>query len=172
MNDYDYDDVCEDDRPRYVSQVDALMTGDQVFTAAGRWETVTRLERTDPYACSTRVFTDVTGPDYAWSLPNRCELPTLRSWHVRRTPMVQVDTRHVVAFVAPTNDYAYSPDAPVLATAYWAGRGQGWDVVDAPGADPVRVATKAAAVSAVRRAARKHAKALRLRLNRPGDGVR
>jgi hypothetical protein len=169
------------ERVRYASRVDELLTGDQIFTPAYRWETVIRLDRGETYSASTRVFTDRTGEGYGWSLANWHELPTLRSWQIRGTATVRVDsTRHrVVAFVGTgESEYWYLGQRPamtVLAEATPAGRGQGWDVVNRPdGGDPVRVrvGSTAAALSAVKRAARVHAKALGLRLDRCEAGGR
>ena len=169
----DHDD---DERERYVCRVDTLNVGDQFFSPARRWETVTRIADAERYSTWTRVFTDVTGAGYAWKLADFREVPVLRAWQRRGTPMVRVDDsrRFVTAFVGTAEQrYGFTADAPVLAEARQLGRGQGWQVTDRPaGGDVVitQVAGKAAALSAVRRAAKAHAKALGLPLQPAGAG--
>ena len=167
----DLDD--DDERERYVGRVDTLNPGDQFFSPARRWETVTRLDGSDP--CRTRVFTDVTGAGYAWTLANFREVPVLPAWQRRGTPMVRVDDfrQFVTAFVGTAEQRYFTAGSPVLAEGRQLGRGQGWEVTDRPaGGDLVitRVPGKAAALSAVRRAAKAHAKALGLPLQPTGVG--
>lgn len=161
------------DRQTHTGRVDALRVGDQVFTPAYRWETVTRLDQGDRYSRATRVFTDHTGPEYAWRLANHHTLPILPASLVSAVPSVRVEASRdrVVAFVGADE----RPSATVLAEAVYLGRGNGWRVNDRPnGLDLVTsvVARKDLALSRVRRAARAHAKALGLRVCAVGGGSR
>ena len=62
---------------RSVCRVDALSVGDQIFTTARCWETVTGLDRGERFSRSTRVFTD-RGGDYPWVLVNQHRIPVRR----------------------------------------------------------------------------------------------
>ncbi len=153
-------------------RVDELAVGDQLFTPAGRWETVAKL---DDATWLVRVFTDRTGPAYSWSLPRHRELPGLRAAWTLLKPTVRVEStqRGVVAFIG-ADEYVNGWASYVLADASPLGRGEGWEVRDRPAGGELarlQVASKVEAMSAVRRAARAHAAALGLRLHR-GDGAR
>jgi len=63
--------TTDTDRVRIVCRADALKVGDQVRTPDHRWETVTGLDPGEAYSRSTRVFTDVAGPDFPWVWINR-----------------------------------------------------------------------------------------------------
>ncbi|MBT8225449.1 MAG: hypothetical protein HKP61_21925 [Dactylosporangium sp.] len=156
-----------------LRRVKDLNTGDRVFTAAYRWETVTRIEEEErPYAVWVRVFTDLTGQAYAWRLDNHNEVPTVPAYPHPDQARVHVDDHRerIVVFVGTRRPYYRDRGAVVLAEAIHAGRGRGWKVADhAGGGDPVctTVASKAAAMTLVRHAARAHAQALGLRVHHP-----
>jgi hypothetical protein len=166
MNAFDFDP----DRPCPTYRVDALNLGDQIWSPASRWETVTGLDAPRPGAV-TRVNTDLTGPDYGWALPNWREIPVLPVAHPRGTSAVWIQAMRdrVLAFVGTVPEYHRNVNAPIVAQAIFFGRGRGWEIVNRPdGGESTRetVASKATAVAAVRRSAKAHAKALRLPMGR------
>ncbi len=154
-------------------RVDELAVGDQVFTPAGRWETVAAI---DAATWLVRVFTDRTGSAYSWFLPRHRELPGLRAALAQIAPTVRVEStrRGVIAFVG-TEEYVDGWASYVLAEASPLGRGEGWEVRDRPSGGELarlKVPGKGEAMSAIRRAARAHAAALGLRLHRGGGDAR
>lgn len=171
------DEACAaaDEDVRHISRADQLAPGDQVFTPARRWETVTRADLGQLSDWSVSIFTDRTGPEYAWSLPRHRELPTLRAWMVRGTAVVWVVSDavrgEVIAFVGRDDVAHHEPPLYVVAGAYPAGRGRGWELRHRPQGGALVstvVPSKAAAASAVKRIAKEHAAALGLRMHRPG----
>jgi len=156
-----------------VIRVDELAVGDQVYTPAGRWETVQDL---DSSTWLVRIFTDHTGPAYSWSVPRHRELPGLPAALALITPKIHVEsTRRGVVAVIGTDEHVNGWASYVLAEAASLGRGEGWEVRNRPAGgelDRLTVASKAEALSAVRRAARGHATALGLRLHRGGGAAR
>lgn len=160
---------CDDTRP----VAEALGRGWLFMSPLGRWETVERVEQANEYA-PVRVWTDATGPDYSWSLerwvrvdaiapPHRLHgVPEIRIWEhdwARDAPM----------YAVLTVDTAYRPstDHPLVEARY--SRDTGWRVVHRPGGGETLVVdcgrSKAKARTALRAAAREHAKALGVRVN-------
>ncbi|MFG2056649.1 hypothetical protein ACGFI9_21765 [Micromonospora sp. NPDC048930] len=156
---------CDDTRPK----AERLDQGWRFMSPLDRWETVERVEQANDYA-PVRVWTDKTGPGYSWLIPRWRKLhavaPALR-WH--GTPEIRIF------------EYQYARDAPMYAIATLGTvrqpdiedclvearytREDGWKVVHRPdgGGEPVVVdcgRSKARARTALRAAARQHAKAL------------
>lgn len=68
----------DEPRVRLICRVDALQTGDLIYTPAHRWETVTGLDCGEAYSRSMRVATAETGPEYPWAWTNRHLVPVQR----------------------------------------------------------------------------------------------
>lgn len=155
-------------------RIDDLRAGDQVFSPAGRWETVWSVVF-EPSSYLVRLYTDRTGSDYSWTLERHQELTTVTAARVRVIPTVRVrnSSHNVVAYIA-TDDFLRGFGMVTLADASPLGRGRGWEIRDRPTGGEITVtvvASKAAAVSLVRAAARAHAKALGLSVYRPANGA-
>ncbi|MEV7264007.1 hypothetical protein AB0N38_10690 [Micromonospora aurantiaca] len=161
---------CDDVRP----EAEKLDEGWRFMSPLDRWETVTRVQQDSDYA-PVRVWTDATGPDYSWLIPRWRKLhavaPALR-W--QGTPEIRLF------------EYAYAPSAPMYAIATLDtihrpdiehhlvearySREDGWRVVHRPdgGGEPVVVdcgRSKAKARTALKAAARQHAKALGVKVS-------
>ena len=113
------------------------------------------------------MFTDRTRDTYAWRLATFHEMPTIPAYPVGDAASVHIDNHRdqVLVFVGNRAPYYRSRGSVILAEASFQGRGQGWRVTDLPhGQDPTSttVASKVAAVSLIKHAARVHAKALGL----------
>ncbi|MFC4146580.1 hypothetical protein ACFO0M_09965 [Micromonospora mangrovi] len=156
---------CDDTRP----QAKRLWQGWRFVSPLNRWETVERVEQTSEYA-PMRVWTDQTGPDYSWLIPGFRRLdaagPALRPHGTAEIRIVEYDyARDAPMFAVATLDTVHSPEvADHLAEARYS-REDGWKVRHRPdgGGDPVVVdcgRSKAKARTALRAAARQHAKAL------------
>lgn len=155
---------CDDVRPK----AEQLGEGWQFMSPLDRWETVVRTERANQYA-PVRVWTDKTGPDYAWLIPyfDRVDAaaPPLR-WH--GTPEIRIVeygySREAPMYAVCTLDTIHRPETRDALVEAGYERGKGWWVRHRPdgGGDPVvvRCDTKAKARTALKAAARQHAKAL------------
>lgn len=149
-----------------------LAPGDRFHTAAMRWETVTAVSPSEqPWIVS--VFTDVTGPGYAWPLSPGEKVQAIRGWRIG-TAQVRIEITHFQVRARVATDV--SPrTGPVLAEAFHMGRGHGWRIHDhgnGTGLVVTDAPTKAKAISAVRAAAKAHAKALRLAVHMPAEETR
>jgi hypothetical protein len=145
-------------------RADSIRPGDEVFTPAGRWETVTGVDR-DSWrialhtACGRRSFT--------WRFGGHTTLPVLRSWPRPEAVAVRLweangaGLREVIAAVASRATSAAVIDGHHLVHARWQGRGRGWAVYDLVTDETVTLGvSKAEAFAEVKRLARVHAKAL------------
>lgn len=164
------DDDVEVDRRYPPVELD---TGWHFRSPIDRWETVSRveIEGSAQYPVAVRVWTDQTGPDYAWRLSYRDRVhavpPTAE--YVAQQPEIRLvdlprDSFSGGRYIAVLTFRAVAvPDfIYTLVRAEHVAAG-GWAVCDRPaGGDEVvtRHPTKAHARTAVRRAARVHAKAL------------
>ncbi|GAB3856711.1 hypothetical protein GCM10029963_53540 [Micromonospora andamanensis] len=168
---------CDDTRPR----ADRLAPGWQFMSPMNRWETVERVEQANEYA-PVRVWTDKTGPDYSWLIPQWRQLDAIAPpWRPHGTPEIRVVEyqydRSAPMYAVITLDTVYRPDNddPVAEAHY--SRETGWKVTHRPGGgDMIAIdcgRSKAKARTALRAAARQHAKALGVKVTeQPKDGGR
>ncbi|MBX7264952.1 hypothetical protein KIF24_02025 [Micromonospora sp. Llam7] len=168
---------CDDTRP----QANRLAPGWQFMSPMNRWETVERIEQATQYA-PVRVWTDKTGPDYSWLIKQWCQLDAIAPpWRPHGTPEIRIVEygydRSAPMYAVITLDTIYRPenDNPVAEAHY--SREAGWKVTHRPGGGEVAVVdcgrSKAKARTALRAAARQHAKALRVKVTeQPRDGGR
>lgn len=166
---------CDDTRP----SAEKLEAGWRFVSPLDRWETVERVDRANEYA-PVQVWTDLTGPDYAWLIP---------AWHkvhaaapaqrLHGTPEIRLFeygyARDAPMYALPALDTAHRGDVqhPLVEARY--SREDGWRVVHRPdgGGDQVVVdcgRSKAKARTALRAAARHHAKALGVKVSARVDG--
>ena len=166
-------------------QVDRRFRADDLYSRwtfrspAGRWETVVAVDHDErPW---TRVWTDKTGPDWAWRFLSSTKLEAagpLGGGQNDPQPEVRIVDLSVgrggqmVAVVTQRNvQWPSFGDGASLATAYHEGAGKGWKVVDRPGggaAVETQHSSKATARTALLRAARAHAKALKIPVRTAG----
>jgi hypothetical protein len=160
----------EDDR-RYP--VEDLTAGWHFRSPLDRWETVTRAYGGSGLNIYVQVWTEQTGPDYAWRLlrsdrvhavpPPPARFP--RQPEVRVVDLSSASRPRIVA-VATFADCAVPDMRPTLVTAERRPQrdGGGWLVIDYPGGDLEAVVTarrdKAGARVALRSAAAAHARSL------------
>ncbi|MCH7230195.1 hypothetical protein L0U85_04865 [Glycomyces sp. L485] len=138
-------------------RADRLCEGDQVFTAAGRWETVKTVERTGR---SALVVTTETGRrSCRWVLNLWSLLPVLPAWRRRAEPKVRFwSNREQVG--ATLADSAHDIHTGYGLAGAYVERGQGWKVYDLTTAEPNPVAeslSKAKATALVKKIARTRA---------------
>ncbi|MEU5950351.1 hypothetical protein ABZ793_33075 [Micromonospora sp. NPDC047465] len=154
---------CDDIRP----VAETLDQGWRFLSPAGRWETVERAERENEYA-PVRVWTDKTGSGYSWSIPpwRKVEaVPPVR-WHgVPEIRIWEYDyARDAPMYAVVTLDTVYRPDTDHAVVEGRYSREDGWRVIHRPDGGEVVVIdcgrSKDKARSALRAAARQHAKAL------------
>lgn len=158
---------CDDIRPT----AEDLHTGWQFRSPVDRWETV---ERTDSTGYGpVRIWTKETGPDYCWLLWRHTKLEATRPpLHLHGTPeirIVEYEWRDGPMYAVATISTHRQPDTfNALVEARHGGRGKGWIVTHRPNGngDPVVIecASKAAARTSLRAAAKLHAKALGVKL--------
>ncbi|MGJ3228888.1 hypothetical protein ACQEUV_26565 [Micromonospora aurantiaca (nom. illeg.)] len=156
---------CDDTRP----PAEKLDVGWRFVSPLDRWETVERVERANEYA-PVQVWTDLTGPDYAWLIPAyrkvHAAAPARR---LHGTPEIRVVeykyARDAPMYAVPALDTTHRHDVeqPLVTAQY--SREDGWRVFHRPdgGGDQVVIdcgRSKAKARTALRAAARQHAKAL------------
>jgi hypothetical protein len=149
-------------------RVDELGAGDQWLTPAVRWETVTGVAEPFDGSYWVQVFTDKLAEGYAWSLPRRTEVHAVSGSDLAtvRTVTVRETRTHVWAELTATRDWYFRDHdrgAVSLVNAHQLGQGQGWQILNHPDGGALVSTTaqsKTAARSAVKRAARHHAKAL------------
>jgi hypothetical protein len=155
---------CDDIRP----QAEKLREGWRFVSPLDRWETVQRVEQDSEYA-PLRVWTDKTGPDYSWLIPRWRRLdavaPPPRTLH--GTPEIRVYeyeyARDAPMYAVTTLDTVYGPDIENHLVEARYSRDSGWTVTHRPnGGAPavIQCDSKAKARTALRAAARHHAKAL------------
>ncbi len=162
-----YHDVQEEhecptplDRP-----VKEFNTGGQVFTPAGRWETIRNLS---PECLALQV--QVTTDRAVWMWWGSDKLPYIPDYRASAEALVRVreGSMHIEVAVGTARSYGRGH---VLAFAR-AVRGAGWEISDRPGGagelENVTVPSKARARTEMNRRARAHAKRLGVRL----DGAR
>lgn len=156
---------CDDIRPT----AEKLYVGWRFVSPLDRWETVTRTEQANEYA-PVRVWTNLTGAAYSWLITRWRKLdaiaPPPRALH--GTPEIRVIEPHysrdAPMYAVTTLDTVHRPDIdyPLVEARY--SRGIGWTVTHRPdgGGDPVviRCDSKGKARTALKSAAREHAKAL------------
>jgi len=147
-----------------MARVGELNVGDQWFTPAGRWETVTDV---DPglTGLTVRVATDRLPASYTWSLWASREVSAVPAGEVMQRSVVVNQTRgHIWAdLTADASGLGRDRGSVGLVGAHHLGPGQGWQVVDTPGGGEQVVSSvdsKAAARTAVTRAAQAHATSL------------
>ncbi len=155
---------CDDIRP----EAEKLDQGWRFVSPLDRWETVERVERSNEYA-PVRVWTDKTGPGYSWLIPCWRKLhavaPSLRRHGTPEIRIVEYGyARDAPMYAIATLDTIYRPDVEYhLVEARYTREG-GWKVVHRPDGGEVVVVdcgrSKASARTALRAAARQHAKAL------------
>lgn len=156
---------CDDIRP----EAEKLAEGWRFMSPLDRWETVQRVEQANDYA-PVRVWTDKTGPDYSWLIPRWRKLhavaPPLR-W--QGTPEIRIVEhrfgRDAPMYAVTTLDTVHRPDVGHYLVEARYSREDGWRVIHRPdGGGEVLVVdcgrSKAKARTALRAAARQHAKAL------------
>lgn len=162
-------DITNDHR-HYVED---LYVGARFFSPAARWETVTRVDDGGHLSFKSRVWTDKTGPDYAWRLYDEEKVDAVmpRPEYFPVVPEVRViDLAHSMAAVV-TCQHVEVPDFRMsLVSAQHLGKGRGWQVLDWPGDGDGMVTTehpdKPKARTALMAAARVHAKALGLKVRK------
>ncbi|WP_431728241.1 hypothetical protein [Verrucosispora sp. TAA-831] len=159
---------CDDTRP----SAEKLAPGWRFVSPVGREETVERVEQATDHS-PVRVWTDKTGADYSWLIPLWRKLDAVAP--LRRSPQQGTPEIRIV-------EYDYSRDAPMYAQAALSttrrpdnaenclaearySREHGWRVVHRPdgGGEMVVIdcgRSKARARTALRQAARQHARAL------------
>lgn len=164
---------CDDVRPR----AEQLAPGWQFFSQMHRWETVERVEQANEYA-PVRVWTDKTGPAYSWLIPRHRQLDAVAP--PRRphgTPEIRIVEygydRAAPMYAVLTVDTAYhAENKDPVAEAHYS-RENGWKVTHRPaGGDLVVIDcdSKAKARTALRAAARQHAKALGVKVTEQPKG--
>lgn len=159
-----------------MTRVDELRSGDQMWSPVGRWETVTAVEHLAS-GIMVRLATDKTRDGYAWTLRASADIQALTSYQQRhvRTVAVEETKRGIVAVLSdPTyTSYCWDDESITLAQATYT-RAEGWTVADHKGDSTVHTetcASKAAARSAIIRAARAHAKGLGVKYRGRVGGV-
>jgi hypothetical protein len=162
----DYYDTDDNAPETLEHRAEDIYTNDQVFTPAGRWETVTGV---DHLTGRVDVRTAVGRRECTWRFRSYTKVPVLRSWRTPERPVVRLSEtsggsfREVLAAVAANDRRTAAIDGHHLAYARWQGRGCGWAVYDLTTDATVTLGvSKAEAVAEVKRLARQHAKALGL----------
>ncbi len=155
---------CDDVRPK----AEKLVPGWQFMSPLDRWETVTETSQANEYA-PIRVWTDKTGPNYSWLIPHFSRVNASaprREWN--GTPEIRVFeydyARDAPMYAVTTLDTIYRPESTNFLVEARYSRAEGWWVAHRPdgGGEQlvIRCESKAKARSALRAAARQHAKAL------------
>lgn len=147
-------------------RADDIYAGDEIFTPAGRWETVTEVVN-ETWRVVLRTTTG--RKSFTWRFNSYVTLPVLREWHRPEDVAVRLwearggDLREVLAAVADRSTSAAVINGHHLAQAQWSGRGCGWAVWDLVADAAVALGvSKAEAVAEVKRLARQYAKDLGL----------
>lgn len=155
---------CDDVR----HEAEALSPGWRFVSPLNRWETVTRTEQANEYA-PVRVWTNLTGQGYSWLITRWQKVdavaPPPRTLH--GTPEIRVFehdyARDAPMYAVPTLDTVHRPDTSEHLVEARYSRERGWAVSHRPnGGELITVwcDSKAKARTALRAAAREHAKAL------------
>ncbi|MFI6228916.1 hypothetical protein ACIBCR_16555 [Micromonospora echinospora] len=166
---------CDDNRP----VAEKLAPGWRFVSPLNRWETVERVERANEYG-AVQVWTDKTGPDYSWSIRPWTRLDAVAPpWRPHGTPEIRVweydYARDAPMYAVVTLDTVYRPDTDHALVEATYSRDTGWKVVHRPDGGEVVVidcGNKAKARTALRAAARHHAKALGVKVAVQGGDVR
>lgn len=177
-------EVPEDVDRRF--EVRQLGVGWMFLSPAYRWETITDIDEgtAGGYEYAWRVWTDLTGPDYAWRLPLHDKVhavePIMETAYPAEPEIRIMDMPHsrsggpqIIAVI--TVRTARIPDfRHALVTARYGGAGKGWEVSDRPAGGALVTTqhpSKARARTALMAAVRAHAKALvvPIRLDDPSD---
>lgn len=153
----------EDGEPIHIGpvtarRVDELDVGTQWWTPANRWETATKI--TTDAGWAVRIETDAVAAGYSWSLPGNRVVASVSMVYL--SDMRRVVVSESSSFVTAELVTGYGRGDHILAQAI-AIRGKGWHMNERPdGGDVVQslIKSKAAARTAVTRAAKRHAKAL------------
>lgn len=161
-----YDDIDQDAPETLERRAEELRPDDQIFTPAGRWETVTAVV---PGTFRMEIRTMTGRRSCAWRFHTHAKVPVLRSWRRPEAPTVRLSEvnnggyREILAGVAANDRRTAVIDGYHLVSARWQGRGRGWVVYDYIGDTTATMGvSKAVALSEVKRLARQHAKALGL----------
>lgn len=149
-----------------MTRVDELRPGDQMWSPVGRWETITDVAGLG--SGLQHIHTMSTKDGYAWTLPGAREVQAMTGADLRHIRTVSVEEGGGGDIIAVLSDPAYAAwhwdDGSVILAQATHKRGEGWTVADRPGDGTGVVATtydsKAAARSAIIRAARAHARGL------------
>lgn len=174
-----YDDADEYREPDRRHRVGELWTGWRLLSPLSRWETVTSVEpHGDPkHSYQTEVYTKETGPDYCWLYHDRDKVEAVppTSPYTERPEVRIIDTGRVGGARPPITAVLTFQDIEIpsfssyriLVQASYIGAGQGWRVMNREGGR-ILVTTehdsKAKAMTAVKAAARAHAKALGIKV--------
>ena len=147
-------------------RADDIYVGDEIFTPAGRWETVTEVVN-ETWRVVLRTGSGRRA--FTWRFNAYATLPVLREYHRPEDVAVRLwearggDLREVIAAVAEGATSLAVINGHELARATWQGRGCGWGVWDSAADATVALGvSKAEAVAEVKRLARQYAKALGL----------
>jgi len=162
-----YDDTDENAPEALERRANEIYADDQVYTPAGRWETVTAVVHHD---WRVEIRTAAGRRECTWWFGANEKLPVLRSWHRPEAPTVRLwdgtgtsPYREVLVAVAANDRRTAVIDGHHLASARWQGRGCGWAVYDLTEGTTVTLGvSKAEAFAEVKRLARQYAKALGL----------
>jgi hypothetical protein len=158
-------DLREHECPQALEhEVGQFSIGGQFLSPAGRWETVTDCTPRAHQSLVIHVWTDQTGPDYAWQLWRTDKLPYIPDRDAGGQMYVVVrESAHFIQACVSDSVRPFGSGHQLLFAQQI--RGEGWKVTDRPnGQDPEQVvcASKATARTDVGRRARAHAKHLGL----------
>lgn len=163
---------CEDLRPTAAD----LKVGWDLLTPFGRWEVVTRIEKSDEYG-PLLIWTDQVGDALPWPHHSFQKVdarePRAAAYGSPEIRVVEYEWRDGPMFAIATRDAALHVERSgpgVLVQAQPAYREAGWDVVHWPAAGPAvvtRCASKGAARTELRRVARVLAKQMGATLKLP-----
>lgn len=152
-----------------MTRVAELQPDDQMWSPAGRWETVTSTEYLDGRGLIA-VHTNKTVDGYGWILTCTTDLPVMSAVELRHQRSVAVEATPGGDLIAVLSDPAYNAwhwdDGSVTLAQASHKRGEGWTIADHLGTGNVQTTTyanKAEARSAIVRAAKAHAKGLGVR---------
>jgi hypothetical protein len=172
----DRDEQPEHECPTPLERaVSEFRIGGVFWSPAGRWEVVK--DHSDRSATSPQasIWTDKTGPDYAWAFWRSTKMPYLPDHEATRRRFVVVrESRDFIEVRVDESTRGFFGAGHTLLSAQ-AVRGSGWKVTDRPGGgagdvEVVAVPSKARARTEVNRRARAHAKKLGLAVSLPEGG--
>jgi hypothetical protein len=142
-------------------RADRLREGDQVFTPARRWETVTTAERPQG-SCKVTVTTKTGRRVCTWRFGTWEKLPVLPVWRNRIEPKVRLwdGGRNCPQVVAAISTHDHSVYKGYELAAAYGKKGAGWEVYDNVADPAVPVAaglSKARATTLVKQIAKQRA---------------